>query len=76
LIGTLELVKSTKSNREEVDLGKADYSLVKLKPKAARDGWEVLAVVLESKITRDGSRVLTIILSREKFWHKAKGSPV
>ena len=76
MIGTPELVKSAKSDREEVDLGKADYSLVKLKPKAAGDGWEVLAVVLESKIVGDGSRVLAVVLSREKFWHGAKGSPV
>jgi hypothetical protein len=39
LIGTPELVKSAKSDGEEVDLGEVDCGPVRLKPKAAGDGW-------------------------------------
>jgi hypothetical protein len=66
-IGTPELVKSAKSDGEEVDLSEANCDLVRLKPKAAGDGWEVFAVMLEFKIARDGSRGLVVILGREKF---------
>jgi hypothetical protein len=76
LIGTPELVKSAKSDGEEVDLGEVDCGPVRLKPKAAGDGWEVLAVVLESKVAGEGSRGLAVVLGREKFWHGAEGFPV
>jgi hypothetical protein len=73
LIGTPELVKSAKSDGEEVDLDEVDCGPVRLKPKAAG---EVLAVVLESKVAGEGSRGLAVVLRREKFWHGAEGSPV
>jgi hypothetical protein len=36
-IKTLELIKSIKFNKDEVDFNKADYVLIKLKLKAVKD---------------------------------------